>query len=117
MNRLISLFLLLVVCAGCVTPNQVTRTDDTVYPATTNVDVYLDIAKIPPYKEIGDVIVYGSSRDDKELLVSKLKDEAMEQGADGLIRVTFHDDVGKYGMANQQMTNSHAKATMIKYKK
>jgi Metal binding domain of Ada len=108
-----SVLLLLVI--GCHQA-QVTRFDSSYYPPTQTVQVFSDPSLVPhDYIEIGYVEAKGGLTVSKQALLDDMKEKAMAQGADALLKVEFYDrerydpNIGGY-------SKPAAKALMIKYK-
>ena len=94
---------------------EVTRFNDTEYPPTTKVSVYSDPGKAPnKYIEIGYVEASGGMTVSKAALLEDMKQKAMEEGADALIKVEFYDST-HYNANSGSYDKPHAKAVMIKF--
>ena len=108
------LFLLFAFLLGCHSAD-VTRFDDHTYPSTTRVDVFSDLSTIKhKYVEIGYVEAKGGATVSKQALLDDMKEEAMKEGANALIKVEFYDRT-HYSPNSGSKERPAAKAVMIRY--
>jgi hypothetical protein len=109
----ISLFLLPII--GCHQA-EVTRFDSSYYAPTRAVQVFSDPSLVPyDYVEIGYVEAKGGITVGKQALLDDMKEEAMAQGADALLKIEFYDRE-RYDSHIGSYSKPAARALMIRYK-
>jgi len=100
--------------AGCHGA-EVTRFTPGAYPPTQRIEVFSDPSLIThPYIEIGYVEAKGGLGVSKQDLLNDMKEEAMAEGANALIKVDFYDRE-RYDRYIGGYSKPAAKAVMIRY--
>ena len=108
------LFLLFALLLGCHSA-EVTKFDDHSYPPTKKIEVFSDLSTIKhKYVEIGYVEAKGGMTVSKQALLDDMKEQAMQEGANALIKVEFSDRT-HYSPSKGSTEKPEAKAVMIRY--